>query len=260
MLRPPGCKGQWSRTYEQGQLESTAVGRFDFNLVVMLAPSSQNTQTNTEEEAPRVIRKSTIDTAQNGNKKHASLECAFWSAIIIINLPVHRHFASRSMFVFWTSEKKPNRVMFGKKKKLLCGNCNIEATFHECNIDEGLKLYSVIEVWKRTKRVMQCGECLAVCDFYDVYPEEKEAQEEAEAERKQKEKDQKQQAEMHKRQQQEQQAAAAKQREADERQRLEEEQRKAEEIAQIKREAQRKEQEIKVDDDLAKLKRDLGKS
>jgi len=144
------------------------------------------------------------------------------------------------MFV-WSVGRQLKRVAKGKKQTLLCGNCKQEASFYESTVDESFKAYLVLDLWKRSKRVMQCGECLGVCDYYSLYPEEKQAEEEAarktEVERKQRE-----QEEMQKRQEAE----------AKERARQQEESRK-------KYEADKARKDQEIDDELVQMKKKLGK-
>jgi hypothetical protein len=144
------------------------------------------------------------------------------------------------MFV-WSVGRQLKRVPKGKKQTLRCGNCKQEASFYESTVDDSFKAFMVLDLWKRSKRVMQCGECLAVCDYYSLYPEEKLAEEEAaraaeEARRK------REQEETQKRQEAE----------AKESARQQEESRKKYEAEKV-----RKDQE--VDDELAQMKKKLGK-
>ncbi len=99
----------------------------------------------------------------------------------------------------------------------------------------------VLDLWKRSKRVMQCGECLGVCDCYSVYPEDKLAEEEAAR-----------QAELERKKREQEEAQKRQEAEAKERARQQEEARKKYES-----EKARKDQE--VDDELAQMKKKLGK-
>jgi hypothetical protein len=138
---------------------------------------------------------------------------------------------------FGMGNRQLNRVQGGKKLTLTCLSCHKKAPFYECRIDDNFKLYAVLEVWKRTKRVLQCGECLAVSDYYDVFPEEKDLAEQAVSQRKQQE-------------------AEAKAKVAQE----EEKQRKRQEELEAKQREERvRQKDLEVQDELAKLKKKLGK-
>lgn len=139
--------------------------------------------------------------------------------------------------VFWNVKNELTRVPKGQKIKLVCGKCNQKAMFHECSVDNEVQLYFLVKLFKQTKRVMQCGECLAVCNYYDIFPENPEATEKAEAERKQHE------AEAELKKQQEAELQRKRQLEAEAK----------------KREEERLRKESQVDDELAELKRKLGK-
>jgi hypothetical protein len=153
------------------------------------------------------------------------------------------------MWLFWTTNQQLNRVKGGKTVQLACGNCKQTTPYYECVVDEGVKLYSVVEVWKSKKRIMQCRECFAVCDYYNIFPQEKIEAERKTAETKQQESQAKQQAEIEKQRQ-----------EALRAQHQEELRRQEEMAARQKREAQRKAEEAQVEDELTELKRQLGKS
>jgi hypothetical protein len=141
------------------------------------------------------------------------------------------------MWIFWTCSNELNRVANGKRTLLDCKKCAQKTKFYECYVDEGLKAYMVLDVWKKTKRVMQCGECLQVCDYYAVFPQEKAAAEKADAERKAKAADEER-----------------KQQQAAEQERLKREQ---EYLQQKKQERAR--MDAQVEDELAQLKKKLGK-
>lgn len=143
--------------------------------------------------------------------------------------------------IVWSCGKELKRTFGGRKQTLNCSNCKKATTFYEAIVDDSFKIYFVVELWKKTKRVMQCGECLYVSDFYEVYPEEKQKEEEAraklEADRLKAENEAKQKAL--------------------------EEQARQEAVARKAREAAEKEAKQKmdqqVDDELEALKRKLGK-
>jgi hypothetical protein len=136
----------------------------------------------------------------------------------------------------WQSGKQLQRVAGGKKIPFNCGGCKRQTTFYECQVDDTFKAYFVVELWKRTTRAMQCGECLGVYDYYEVFPQEKGSAERTGAELKQK-------AE-----------AEAKRRGA-----AEQEQKLKQEAEQKRREQERRRNELEVEDELARLKRKLGK-
>ncbi|MBP6595327.1 MAG: hypothetical protein KA255_20045, partial [Candidatus Obscuribacter sp.] len=77
------------------------------------------------------------------------------------------------LFVSLGSELK--RVPNGKKQNFECGKCKKRTTFYESSMDDSLKAFLVVELYKRSKRVMQCGECLSACDYYSLFPLEKQA-------------------------------------------------------------------------------------
>jgi hypothetical protein len=147
------------------------------------------------------------------------------------------HIGENHMFVFWQTDNQLKRIAAGKKVPLKCGGCSKQATFYECQIDDSFKAYFVVELWKRTRRVMQCGECLAVCDYYEIFPNEKGLAEQAEVERKQKEVEAETKRKL----------AAA------------QEQQLKLQAEQKEREETRRRNELEVDDELAKLKKKLGK-
>jgi Na+-translocating ferredoxin:NAD+ oxidoreductase RnfC subunit len=139
--------------------------------------------------------------------------------------------------IFWSTKKELTRVPGGKRPRLKCLNCSQEATFYECLVDENLKAYFVVEIWKTSKRVMQCGECLGVCDYYQVFPDEKAREEAAATAQKQ------EQAEAEAKRKQEQEEARKRQ----------------EETARKKYEEEQKLKDEALNDELQQLKRKLGK-
>jgi hypothetical protein len=140
------------------------------------------------------------------------------------------------MFI-WQSGKQLQRVSGGKKISFNCGGCKKETTFYECQVDDTFKAYFVVELWKRTTRAMQCGECLGVYDYYEVFPLEKRNPEQEGAELKRK----------------------ADEAEAKRKVAAEQEQKMKQEAEQKRREQERRRIELEVEDELAKLKRKLGK-
>jgi len=92
------------------------------------------------------------------------------------------------IFGSWNTEL--HRVANGKRAARICSKCNHDTTFYECNLDKNVKAWLVLEVWKGSRRVMQCGECLGIVDYFDFFPNEKALHEQAEAERKRKEEEQ----------------------------------------------------------------------
>jgi len=140
------------------------------------------------------------------------------------------------MVVFWQSKHELKRVFFGKKVTLECGHCHKKASFYECNIDDSFSIYFV-DLWKKTKRVMQCGECLAVVDYFEIYPQEKVQAEQDQAE----------------------QQRQAEQAEAQKKAAEEEERRKQQERENQERADRFKKMEAQVDDELSELKRKMGK-
>ncbi len=140
------------------------------------------------------------------------------------------------------------RVTFGKKKLLKCLKCEKEATFYEATVEDKVAAYVILELFKRTKRVMQCGECLAVADYYEIFPEEKEHEAQQKEEIKRKEAEAKAAEELKRKVEQETQAK-----------RLEEERLRQEALEQKKRAEAKVLKEKEVDDELAKLKKKMGK-
>jgi len=143
--------------------------------------------------------------------------------------------------IIWSVGKQLTRVIGGKKPSLQCKVCKKATTFYESTIDEGLKLYFVVDLFKRTKRVLQCGECLGVCDYYEIFPEEK-GQKEAESAAAAEAKKQKELQEQAKRDQ-----AAA------------EERKRQEDLDHKKWQEEEKRKEGEVLDELEELKRKMGK-
>jgi hypothetical protein len=145
---------------------------------------------------------------------------------------------SRGSVVFiWQSGKQLQRVAGGKRIPFNCGSCKKQTTFYECQVDDTFKAYFVVELWKRTSRAMQCGECLGVYDYYEVFPQEKATAEQAGAEIKRK----------------------ADEAEAKRKFAAEQDQNLKHEAEQKRREQERRRNELEVEDELAKLKRKLGK-
>lgn len=122
------------------------------------------------------------------------------------------------MLVFWSTKNNVKRLASGKRATQKCSQCGKNATFYQCEVDKGVKLYGVLTLFGSQELVMQCGECLAL--FKDD-TQDKAAR--AEAERLAKEE-------------------AAKEAE---RERIKDE--------------EYKQREAEVDDELARLKKDLGK-
>lgn len=132
------------------------------------------------------------------------------------------------------------RVPNGRKVKLTCKNCGKESNWHECRIEDSIKVYAVVELWKNSKRVMQCGECLATCDYYEMFPGEKEEEEKQAAEKKQKELQHEQELEAKKKAEEE------------------AERKRKEEIACKKREEEKKAKDAAIEDELEALKKSMG--
>ncbi|MDX2106011.1 MAG: hypothetical protein SFY67_06375 [Candidatus Melainabacteria bacterium] len=122
------------------------------------------------------------------------------------------------MLIFWSTKNKVNRLCDGRRETHKCSACQKTATFYQCEVDKGVKLYGVVTLFGSQEKVMQCGECLSL--FKD---EEDEKLKRAESERL---------------------AKDEAKREA-ERQRIKDE--------------EYKQREAEVDDELARLKKDLGK-
>lgn len=133
------------------------------------------------------------------------------------------------------------RVPNGKKQTFECSKCQKPTTFYESTMDDTLKAFLVLELYKRSKRVMQCGECLSACDYYSLFPLEKQAEEEAARK-----------AEAERRQRQEEEARQRKEAEAREQARQAEETRR-------KYEAEKAQMDMAVDDELEQLKKKMGK-
>lgn len=142
---------------------------------------------------------------------------------------------------FWSVGRQLKRVPKGKKQTLKCGSCKQEASFYESTVDDSFKAFMVLDLWKRSKRVMQCGECLGVCDYYSVYPEEKIAEEEAAR-----------QAELERKKREQEEAQKRQEAEAKEHARQQEE-------ARQKYESEKARKDQEVDDELAQMKKKLGK-
>ncbi len=75
--------------------------------------------------------------------------------------------------LIWHNSHELHRVEGGKEQRFECDKCKKKTMFQECRSDESLKANHVVELWSKQRRVMQCGECLGLCDYYEVYPDEK---------------------------------------------------------------------------------------
>ncbi len=122
------------------------------------------------------------------------------------------------MLIFWSTKNKVNRLQDGRKETHKCSSCGKTATFYQCEVDKGVKLYGVVTLFGSQQKVMQCGECLAL--FKD---EEDEKAMRAETER------------------------------------LAKEEAKREALRQQIKDEEYKQREAEVDDELAQLKKNLGK-
>ncbi len=76
----------------------------------------------------------------------------------------------QAMWFYVNSKDELKRVPDGARIELTCGSCKKKATFYEAGISQKFSLYVVLPIWKKERHVMQCGECLAVCDYTDVFP------------------------------------------------------------------------------------------
>jgi hypothetical protein len=85
--------------------------------------------------------------------------------------------------IIWQAGKEWKRVAAGKTATLACTACKKQTVFYECQVDEIVRAYFVIDLWKRSKRAMQCRECLGFCDYYEAFPLEKESEAQAKVER-----------------------------------------------------------------------------
>jgi|SRR5579883_815277 len=144
------------------------------------------------------------------------------------------------MIIFnWGGELK--RVPNGKRVNLLCLRCHKQSTFHEAVVDDKIQVFFVLDLYRKSKRVMQCGECLGVCQYYEMFPDEARAEEQALTQARN---------EMNERQIAEE--AKRKEQEENERRRQEEKERKL-------REQEKKRKDEELDAELEKLKKKLGK-
>jgi Na+-translocating ferredoxin:NAD+ oxidoreductase RnfC subunit len=143
--------------------------------------------------------------------------------------------------IVWSYGTELKRVWNGKRVSLKCSSCDRQATFYESTADESFKVFLVVDLYKKTRRVMQCGECQGVCDYFEMFPHEKEAFEAAQA---------KAAKEAHDRQKAEEQ----RKREATER-----ELKRQEEEAHKRREQEQKRKDQEVNSELEALKKKLGK-
>lgn len=140
------------------------------------------------------------------------------------------------------------RVVFGKKKQAVCSKCEKETTWYEATAEDKVAVYAVLELYKRKKRVMQCGECLGCCDYFDFFPEEKAQEEKRKEEMKRKEEEAKAQETERRKTEAEQEAK-----------RLAAERALQEELENKRRAEERVQKEKAVDDELSALKKKLGK-
>lgn len=150
--------------------------------------------------------------------------------------------------IIWQTNKRLNRVPGGRKVELPCAGCLKAGMYYESELEENLKLYFLVEIWKKTKRILQCGACLSVCDYYEIFPAEKQAAEAAEAARKKKKEEQAARERIQKAEEDLRRQRAAEQ----ERARLEHEHNQRLMRAKAEKEAA-------VDDELAKLKKQMGR-
>lgn len=154
----------------------------------------------------------------------------------------------RNVWMFNWNLNNVKRVFGGKKLKLTCLACNKKATFYEATLEDRVAAYFVLELYKRTKRVMQCGECLGVTDYYEMFPDEKAHEAQHREETKRKEAEARSAEDLKRKTEQE---LEAKRRE---------EERLKQEAAELKKRAEAKVAKDKeVDDELAQLKKKLGK-
>jgi hypothetical protein len=52
------------------------------------------------------------------------------------------------------------RVEGGKRIQMRCSHCHQSATFYECRVKKSVSAFFFLELWDKTTKAMQCGECL----------------------------------------------------------------------------------------------------
>lgn len=63
------------------------------------------------------------------------------------------------MFLWWGTRKRVKPVKDGRKERMRCPECGETATFRECEIEEKVSVFSVVDVWEERQRLFRCGEC-----------------------------------------------------------------------------------------------------
>lgn len=130
--------------------------------------------------------------------------------------------------------KSVKRKRGGIKVKTTCAECQKEATYHECESTDAIKLYGVVKLFDYSKVVMQCDKCSATIKANDN-PDTKRAFEERDQEIKDKEDQEKEK----------------------ERKQLEEQRQKEEKLRQKEIEKAQAKQAKEIDDELEQLKNQL---
>jgi predicted RNA-binding Zn-ribbon protein involved in translation (DUF1610 family) len=69
------------------------------------------------------------------------------------------------MFVFWTSNKKVERVRGGRVVTADCPDCGAEARFHECRRTSSVKIYGLLDVETSKRTLYRCERCGGVFEM-----------------------------------------------------------------------------------------------
>jgi transcription elongation factor Elf1 len=63
------------------------------------------------------------------------------------------------MFLWWGTRRRVKPVQDGRKERMRCPECGETATFRECELEEKVSVFSVVDVWEDRERLFRCGEC-----------------------------------------------------------------------------------------------------
>jgi uncharacterized CHY-type Zn-finger protein len=72
--------------------------------------------------------------------------------------------------------KETRRIEGGKRLNMRCENCQKLATFYECRVKKSVNAFFFVELWDKTVKAMQCGECLALFQEEEVSDAESNAE------------------------------------------------------------------------------------
>jgi hypothetical protein len=72
------------------------------------------------------------------------------------------------MFVWWGTRSKVRPVKGGRKERMECPSCGEVATFRECVAEEALTVFSVVSLSEDREVVYRCGECGELFDLVET--------------------------------------------------------------------------------------------